>query len=486
MKKIFSLILISFLFMITGCQSNINKSYEISDAELIDAIANADKVDISIQELPMESRRIIEDIIDYENIGTMMAVGLGYEASMAGLGHRSGHRSEIYFDLDGRRLNPRSDWKREDYDRSDEHDGDWKCFGIVYPISFNMPDGTVLEVTEDSEDGWSGIKLWYEQNPNSDERPSIQFPIQIIFDDNDIITVNDEDELKEAYSGCRRKNNNWNRDEGWSCFDLVYPITYIMPDGSELTVTEDTEDGWSDLKSWYEANPDSDQRPELQYPVDITFETENGSDMVTINNEDEMIEAKDRCWGDKQNHDWSCFDLVYPITYIMPDGSELTVTEDTEDGWSDLKAWYEANPDSDQRPELQYPVDIIFDTEGGNETLTINNENEMIAAKERCRNEEDDDHWGEGEESDDEGPCYEFEYPITYIMPDGTEITIETEEDTEGWNSIRDWYVNNPDIQEEPSLQYPVNLLVEGGNVLTIDNEAEMLEFEDSCREGGN
>ena len=397
MKKIFSLISISFLFMITACQSNINKSYEISDAELIDAIANADKVDISIQELPMESRRIIEDIIDYENIGTMMAVGLGYEASMAGLGHRSGHRSEIYFDLDGRRLNPRSDWKREDYDRSDEHDGDWKCFGIVYPISFNMPDGTVLEVTEDSEDGWSGIKLWYEQNPNSDERPSIQFPIQIIFDDNDPITVNNEDELKEAYSGCRRKNNNWNRDEGWSCFDLVYPITYIMPDGSELTVTEDTEDGWSDLKSWYEANPDSDQRP-----------------------------------------------------------------------------------------ELQYPVDIIFEIEGGNETLTINNENEMIAAKERCRNEKDDDHWGEGEESDDEGPCYEFEYPITYIMPDGTEITIETEEDTEGWNSIRDWYVNNPDIQEEPSLQYPVNLLVEGGNVLTIDNEAEMLEFEDSCREGGN
>ena len=397
MKKIFSLISISFLFMITACQSNINKSYEISDAELIDAIANADKVDISIQELPMESRRIIEDIIDYENIGTMMAVGLGYEASMAGLGHRSGHRSEIYFDLDGRRLNPRSDWKREDYDRSDEHDGDWKCFGIVYPISFNMPDGTVLEVTEDSEDGWSGIKLWYEQNPNSDERPSIQFPIQIIFDDNDPITVNNEDELKEAYSGCRRKNNNWNRDEGWSCFDLVYPITYIMPDGSELTVTEDTEDGWSDLKSWYEANPDSDQRP-----------------------------------------------------------------------------------------ELQYPVDIIFEIEGGNETLTINNENEMISAKERCRNEEDDGHWGEGEESDDEGPCYEFEYPITYIMPDGTEITIETEEDTEGWNSIRDWYVNNPDIQEEPSLQYPVNLLVEGGNVLTIDNEAEMLEFEESCREGGN
>ena len=396
-NKLFLISNLLLLFAI-GCQSDITKSNDsLSDAELIDAIINADKIEVSMNQIPVESKNAIDEIIEYEGIGFKMAIGLGYEASMAGLGHRSGHRSEIYFNLEGRKLIYQDEWGRDkwgDFDREKYDDGDWKCFDLVYPVSFNMPDGNVLEVSEDTEDGWANIKDWYEGNPDSDERPAMQFPIQILFDDDELVTVNNSDEMKDVYRNCRRNNGDWDRDE------------------------------------------DSDR---------------------------------------------GCFNLVYPITYLMPDGTELMVTEDTESGWSDVKAWYEANPDSDQKPELQYPVDIIFETEDGDETLTINDEEEMIEAKERCRGYEEGEEW---DEEDEEGSCFEFDYPITYIMPDGTEISITSEEDTDGWMAIRNWYINNPDTEEEPSLQYPVDVILDDDVVMTINSDSEMSEFEEEfCRQ---
>jgi hypothetical protein len=67
----------------------------------------------------------------------------------------------------------------------------------------------------------------------------------------------------------------------------------------------------------------------------------------------------------------------------MPDGSTITVA-DRED-WAELKAWYEANPDSEERPTLQYPVDITY---RDGTTQTINNDEEMRIAKEDCRDED--------------------------------------------------------------------------------------------------
>ena len=42
--------------------------------------------------------------------------------------------------------------------------------------------------------------------------------------------------------------------------------------------------------------------------------------------------------------------------------SEISDEED-EAGWESLKSWYDANPESDERPSLQYPVGIIFEFE---------------------------------------------------------------------------------------------------------------------------
>jgi hypothetical protein len=73
----------------------------------------------------------------------------------------------------------------------------------------------------------------------------------------------------------------------------------------------------------------------------------------------------------------------------MPDGSSITIETDDEGGWDELKEWYEANEGyEEERPELQYPIDIVYETDEGDVTVTINNEEEMDAIKEECEGDE--------------------------------------------------------------------------------------------------
>jgi len=389
MKIKLHMVIISLLIMIIGCQSSPTDSFDISDGELIQLIRESSKVGISMDELPNQSITVIENDMEYEGIGAKIASDLGYEVDLAGRGHKCGDRNEIYFNLEGRKLDPndwgrkgrgwdRDGWDTDDWVRDGGDKKDWKCFDLVLPVTFNMPDGSTITVTIDDEDGWAELKGWYEQNPGVEEKPTLQFPVEISFEETTAI-INNDDEMRGAYRRCG------GRDDKWDCFEIVYPVTYIMPDGSTITVTIDDEDGWAELKDWYEYNSDSEERPAIQYPVDILIRTEDGETTVTINNQEEMAAAKEECreeWNDDETED-GCFDLVLPVTYLMPDGTTITIED--ERGWYDLRNWYEENGDAEEEALLQYPVDILIRTEDGETTVTINNQGEMEAAEEECR-----------------------------------------------------------------------------------------------------
>ena len=90
----------------------------------------------------------------------------------------------------------------------------------------------------------------------------------------------------------------------------------------------------------------------------------------------------------------------------MPDGSNITIDEDDESGWEELKSWYSNNDGFEEiRPELQYPVSIVYEEDEESNTVIINSEEEMIAAKEDCREE-----WEEGYRRE----CFELEFPIEF------------------------------------------------------------------------
>ena len=381
MRNTIQILLTAFLIMMAGCQDTGTESVGISDAELIQAIIDADKISVGMDGLPSNSKTIVEeDYNEYDGIDTKKAYGLGYEVSMDGKGHKMGHRCEAYFNLEGRKLDPNvKRGEKSDWDRDDDK-GDWKCFDLVLPVTYVMPDGSTITVSSDDEDDWVQLKAWYDANPNSEEKPALQYPVDISFETRDgsiTATVTNDEEMRNAYLRCGGRD-----DDDRECFELVLPVSFVMPDGSTITVENDS--GWVNLRSWYETNPDAEGRPELQYPVDILFDDET----VTINNAEEMNMVKRECW-EYEDEGRECFGLVYPVTFIMPDGSSIVVATDDENGWQEVKDWYDENPESEDRPTLQYPVDIIYRTIDGNSTVTINNEEEMEAAKDECRENDD-------------------------------------------------------------------------------------------------
>ena len=206
--------------------------------------------------------------------------------------------------------------------------------------------------------------------------------------------------------------------------------------------------------------------PELGYEVNIRRErgTRIGehSDVYFATDGREL--RGDGRGGDRTGRDrHECFELVLPVTFIMPDGSTITV--ENENGYIAIRNWYAANPGVRDEPALQYPVDVVFDD---GTTQTINNDEELRAAYAAC------DPGGRGEED-----CFEFVYPISYTMPDGSTITGNSEEEID--LAIRNWYAANPGVRDEPALQYPVDVVFDDGTTQTINNDEELRAAYAAC-----
>ena len=385
-NKYLTIFVLPLLLMIAGCDLGVKQEYETSDAELIQMIIDSDKVDIDISELPEQSQTYLSNDGEYDELGSRYASQLGYEVERIGKGSKSGRRGDVYFNVEGRKLNP-NDWGKRGRGFGVGKKEDWECFTLEFPVSFNMPDGSLVTVEADDEENWAEIKTWYETNQDSEERPTMQFPVGILFDEESLVIENQE-EMRSAYQECYpKRDGEWSRDRDETCFYLVYPVTYVMPDGSTISVTSDDEDGWSDLKDWYEENEDSEDKPELQYPVDIVVETEEGISTVTINGEEEMAAAKREChteweedWDEDDERD--CFEYVLPVTFLMPDGSTITVED--EEGWYSLRVWYEENRGYEEEPSIQYPIDISQETEEGLITVTLTSGEEMEEVYSEC------------------------------------------------------------------------------------------------------
>lgn len=265
MKRYYLIPLMAVVITVIGCSQGTFGPEGFGDDQLIMSIQAAnDKIDISFGELPSSSQEVLSsEFNEYFAVDTKMAPRLGYVVSMGGNANNFGESSEVYFGTNGRRLMSR---------RGHGMKGG-RNFDFVYPITYNMPDGTTITV-EDRE-GMSAMKAWREANPDNTERPTLQFPVDVVVDDV-TITINNEEEMKALYresfghKGRRLK------------VDFVFPITFIMPDGTTINI--ESKEGMSAVKDWHDANPDAKQRGSLQFPVSIIFEGET----ITFNSREEM------------------------------------------------------------------------------------------------------------------------------------------------------------------------------------------------------
>lgn len=195
------------------------------------------------------------------------------------------------------------------------------------------------------------------------------------------VTLGTDDESREentseaflSREGRKLKDNDERRKKRRAqCFQFVFPIDFIMPDDSSITL--ESKEDWSLIREWYAANPDAEGRPTLVFPLDVTLE--DGTVQTLIDNE-ELKAVKDSCKKGKDKR--KCFRLVLPVTFTMPDATEITVTERKE--FRLIRRWKKANPEVEEKPTLNFPVDIMYKDET---TATINSAEEMATAKESC------------------------------------------------------------------------------------------------------
>ena len=381
--------LFTLLFFFAGCAND--EPQGLSDAELIQAIIDADnKIEVEMESLPSSARSTMEDgyLSEYYHLQSLKASMLGYEVSIAGKPGRLGKRSEVYFDVDGKKLDyseyEKDSWFYDDdfYNRSESGDKrDWECFSIEYPITVTTPNGNTYTF-EDEE----SVKEYYEAY-EIDEDISVVYPINITDNDGELIVIDSDERLKEAYKDCYGRGRDW--VENKKCFSLVYPVSYLMPDGTTIEISADDEESWAEYKSWYDDNPESDERPSLQYPVEITYRTEEGTETQIINSEEEMISAKEECREVENEEDegYECYEYVYPITFILPDESTVEISgEDDESGWGLIRRFYEQNPNYEEEPALQFPVEVVVE---GDMVLVIDtSEDWEVFIEENCDRQE--------------------------------------------------------------------------------------------------
>jgi len=175
--------------------------------------------------------------------------------------------------------------------------------------------------------------------------------------------------------------------------------------------------------------------------------------------------------SNSSNHDHDdeieCFSLLFPLDIVFPDGSTLT-TNSEEELEEVIEEYYQANPNTVEDPRPVFP--IVVKLGDGNDQV-IDNDEDFEALIIRC------DHFYE----EDIMICFEIEYPISIIYPDGTTQDVDSDDDLR--NAIATWESTNRDSEEDPTLAYPIKIFLEDGTPVTITNDEELEEAFDSCYE---
>ena len=282
MRKL--LLIFTLIFMITSCDDNMSYKQEMSDTQLIEAIiSDPNKFEIEEADVPSMSLYAIgEEYYDYMMYKAEISPEYGYQISLGDMALDAGDMTEIFFAKDGRKLGG-----RDGMEERKRHNK--RCFKFVFPLTFSL--GETSYTANDYQEFRDAMKANHEETGEK-QKPVFVFPIQIEFgrgDEVETVTINSDDELKEAFQACRGE------EDDKKCFTFGFPVSFTMPDGSVLTA-EDEKDLEEKMGAFYESYTGEKKRPEVVFPVDLMFE--DGSSL-TVNSPEEMKQAwKENCKRD--------------------------------------------------------------------------------------------------------------------------------------------------------------------------------------------
>lgn len=166
------------------------------------------------------------------------------------------------------------------------------CLELVYPLSYEFADGTLVEV--ESKEELREAKVTYkENNPGGKVRSQLIFPIEVVTAEGETIMLDSKEafkELKVAECGERTKGSKGDRQK---CFELVYPVSYVTEDGTVVS-GESRKEVKEAIKAWKLENPTATERPDLQFPIQIINSEGETTDLSTA---EELAALKADCKG---------------------------------------------------------------------------------------------------------------------------------------------------------------------------------------------
>jgi hypothetical protein len=181
--------------------------------------------------------------------------------------------------------------------------GRFGCFEFVFPITIEFENGDTVEV-EDYEGLRMAIRDWKEANSNAEQRPNFAFPLEVMDEEGNLISIASSEELRELRKECRRDffkrmRHRRGKHRGDVCFRPVYPLTVALPDGSTVT-GENPRALKLRVRAWKAENRDSEERPQLVFPIEVKYK--DGS-TVTVGSAVEMKDLKDACSAEAEDED---------------------------------------------------------------------------------------------------------------------------------------------------------------------------------------
>ena len=120
---------------------------------------------------------------------------------------------------------------------------------------------------------------------------------------------------------------------------------------------------------------------------------------------------------------------------------------------------------------------VFFSCEKDSLTTTENlvNESEELLAFHGY----DNDHGQRGPRHRFNDRCFDLNYPVTIAYPDGN--TAEASDMAALRDLLMEWRENNPDATERPTLVFPVDVTLEDGTVVTVEDHEVLRALASDC-----
>jgi hypothetical protein len=247
------------------------------------------------------------------------------------------------------------------------------------------------------------------------------------------------------------------------CFQLVFPVTLVFEDGTTAAVDSRIAIRQA-IRAWIQDNGRPTQRPQFAYPFGVTL---RDGTVQTIASDEDLRELVQGCRPNGPHDRTPCYDLVFPVTLVYPDGTEAEAAGPMALRQL-LRQWKQDNPDSDERPTLGFPIQVTL---SANDSLvTVNSQEELMALREDCA-------------AGNFGPCFTINYPVTIALPDGT--TAEADSPQAARQIFQDWRENNPGpptAGERPGFVFPIEVtLTEDDSVVSVESPEELRALWNDC-----